>query len=190
MASLNCIEIIDRDKNGNVVKAGAAWNEKTGYSYGLRVFIFVCGAVLAIFAAWILLYAAIHATNGPNADGRFVANFLAFITGVPGIFLMAAVVRKQPKRSLVFHRDGTIETPYGIPGEKSLLAWPKRWSLDNLKAIEAVGYDSVWRVDLISTKGDTVTVSAGLDREEARKVATMLKEAWNAFAPHQVLEIL
>lgn len=183
MAALNCVEIIERDKDGEIIKAGAAWNENTFYGSPLgfagRVLGFLAGALMAILGVFMLSFA-----NHLPVLGHFIA----LITGVPGIILMWAVFRKQPKRSLLFHRDGRIETPQGLKNEKTARVWGPQWKHENITAVEAVGQDQAWRVDFIFAKGDTVTISSGLDREEARKVAIMLKEAWGSVAP-QVLEM-
>jgi hypothetical protein len=183
MAALNCVEIIERDKDGEVSKVGAEWNENTFYGSPLgvvlRVFGFLGGAIMAIIGAFMLNWASTLPVLG---------HLLAIITGIPGLILMASVFRKQAKRALLFHRDGTIETPYGIASDKSARIWGSKWKHENVTAIEGVGQDQAWRVDLIYAKGDTVTISSGLDREESRKVAIMLRDSWDAIAP-RTLEI-
>ena len=183
MAALNCVEIIEREKDGEILKAGAEWNENTFYGSPLgfagRVLGFLAGALMAILGAFMLSIA----NHLP-----VVGHFIALITGVPGLILMISMFRwKQPKRAVLFHRDGRIETPHGRKNDKTQI-WGAQWEHGDITAIEAVGQDQAWRVDLIFVKGDTVTISSGLDREEARKVAIMLRDSWDAIAP-QTLEI-
>jgi hypothetical protein len=164
-----CEPFRDKDENGVLQASGVRWTETASMVGGFnRVIIIGCDVVLVVLFAFSLML-------GPAG---------IIVIGVIGVVLFAglrAAFGPLPQRAVIFHRDGVVETPHGLPREKRVSRLRFRQaeinSIEIIGAISGLAQDWTKSVALITEDGHTIPVGTKLHSEEAREVAVALSMA-------------
>ncbi|HEV7276529.1 MAG TPA: hypothetical protein VGN80_09605 [Devosiaceae bacterium] len=169
MTRFQCEKIREHDDKGRLVKSGAEWREKRWWLalFGVGVF---CLGVAGLLLAWMFdhLY--------PGHPAAFNTALLSSPLLLLGI--MWAGPSSWRKRALIFHADGRMEMPYGLPYH------PFRRAIEGhhkvLISIEQERHaDHTSSVTGISTGGDSVGIAKDVTKYQALKVAVQLTRALN-----------
>ncbi|MGD9725709.1 MAG: hypothetical protein AB7E70_09575 [Hyphomicrobiaceae bacterium] len=171
--SENIIEPIRRyDGAGRLEAAGVRWTE-------------VRNGVLWLIAlpAFILLMTMILSGLFMVAKGFPLKTMLVFAGSVAGLALAVTLVNRfgGRRRSLIFHRDGRIETPEGIPTNSRFREFA--FGHDRISTFEnrfARALDrnhSQYFIDLFGRDGDWVTVADALSEQHSHMLTVQLTKA-------------
>ncbi len=178
MAGLNCNKFIEEDKNGTILYTGARWNEGSGMGAFGKFFVYAVCIGGGLFFLFLMIL--INANTGDD-EGRyaFISGFfnLCFIAAIAMCVYVGYSTGKVTVIELRFYNDGSIESRKGAK-PKDIRRWGKSWTYNTI-SFEALGEADRrdWHVDIVSTEGDTVRLSAWFWREEARKIVVTLNEA-------------
>lgn len=164
MSQCEVTKIREFDADGNLQKAGLHWVETRNGFVQIGTMTMVACAF-----AFILTVGATSDTYGQRSGGAAVMFLITL-----GLFVIGALLFRHQSRkgATVFHRDGTIETPFGLPGyrERTKVGG----SHVNIMSIESKAFSQTSMVLVYSVGGDTVCLAEGLTVVDAHKVAVQL----------------
>jgi hypothetical protein len=161
-----CEPFREKDENGVLQASGVRWTEMASMVGGYkRVILVGASVVLAIDFVFSLLLGV------AGTPVIAIVGYLLFLA-------LRAAFGPLPKRAVIFHRNGLIEVPHGLPREKR--AARLRFDQAQINSVEVIGaisgmaQDWTKSVALITEDGHTVPVGQKLHAEEAREVAVAL----------------
>ena len=146
------------DQEGLLASSGYQWDERMPPKY------LGCGIVAAAaFALSVFLFANVSAAAGIGA----------LVTSVIGAAGCIYYWRCRP--TVIFHRDGRVETPFGVPRKP----WARFLPVDQTKisTIEAVRQKDSACIELVTVDGETCIVGSELRFADARLIAVQLSKA-------------
>lgn len=166
------IQIIRRyDNDGLLEAAGVSWNE-------------MCRPVLMafVFPLFVLIFTTAASGFFMLAKGFPLKLVLLFGASVIALLLARKLLHRLgwQRRSVVFLRDRTIETPHGLHSNPSCRTLS--FGHDELSSVEKrffreIGREREFFVDLMSREGDWVTVADGLSETDSHRVTVQLTKA-------------
>lgn len=165
MSSFKARVVRERGADGRLSRAGFEWNES-------RPNLEFNSIVVAMFGG-AGLYLSMALSSLPRADLSGFATGSAIVAAAG--FGMAFLIPRRP-RAIIFHADGGIGAPYGLPWYPFHLKVHANHS--SVMSIEQRDVpNELCRVRLITTGGDVVYVSRNLSDAESLKVAVQLTAA-------------
>lgn len=166
-----CEPFREKDANGVLQTAGVRWTEQASLRGSLFARVMLIGACIVIGGYMLLSIGLL----GPKATPALV------VEGALLFFLLKVAFGPLPQRSTIFRRDGSIETPHGLPRDKRAtrlrFSQPDIVSIEVIGAISGMAQDWTSSVALITEDGHTIPVGQKLHGEEAREVAVALSMA-------------
>jgi hypothetical protein len=166
-----CEPFREKDGNGDLQACGVRWTEAASLRGNLFARFAVIGACVVIGGYMLIIVGLL----GPRATPALV------VQGGLLFLLLKVAFGPLPERSLILRRDGTIETPHGLPREKKVrrlrFGQAEIVSIEVIGAISGMTQDWTSSVALITGDGHTIPVGAKLHSEEAREVAVALTMA-------------
>lgn len=156
------VAIRESDTSGKLACAGLLWTE---WRMWLVILTFQLG-VLSVMGA---------------VACQFVASDAVRLNAVPaicmlGVFSAIAHFKLTRRfRSILFHRDGSIETPQGLLFQRAAHYMPAHHA--HIRSIERVRHGHYWYVDIYTVAGAIVTVARLNHMSDAHMVVTQLNNA-------------
>jgi hypothetical protein len=166
-----CEPFREKDENGVLRSAGVRWTEQASLRGNLLARIAVIFACVVIGGYMLIVLGLL----GPKGTPALV------VQGALLFFLLKVAFGPLPERSVILRRDGVIETPHGLPREKTVrrlrASQAEIVSIEVIGAISGLAQDWTSGVALITEDGHTIPVGQKLHAEEAREIAVALTMA-------------
>lgn len=166
-----CEPFREKDGDGVLQAAGVRWTEQASLRGSLMARVSLIFACVVVGGYMLFIVGLL----GPRGTPVLV------VQGALLFFLLKVAFGPFPERALIFHRDGQIETPHGLPREKRVtrlrFRQPEIVSIEVIGAISGMAQDWTSGVALITGDGHTVPVGTKLHAEEAREIAVALSMA-------------
>jgi len=175
MTDIKVQTVRERDSSGQLVRAGIHWREPRDMLPALGWLLPGAGTLCLI----ITLAVSTNPYESRNAFFMAVATLFLFITGL--------WCRKNAVRDagLVFHRDGTIQTPFGVPNFRHYRTIPgSHANLASFEFYERV--NGAYGVRFVSHGGDKGAVGEYLSENDAFKIVVQLNTALLEMRSHAV----
>jgi len=162
------------DASGRLVAAGTAWSELRKVPVWLTAIAFL----IVWFPTGFAFIAAL-------ASGFALKPVLAFMAGVVALFGVCRVGLRfcGRQRSVVFHEDGWIETPEGLPWIGGRKFHELSFAHDTVSTIEQRfaerfgGKIPMYFIEVRTHEGDWVTVGHLVDEQISHKAVVQLTKA-------------
>ncbi len=162
-------EIIERDEDEKTVARGAKWFEFKADRAGK--------AILFLLGAPVFAYTFLHeiVTLGVRVQSYHV---VALLIAFGAILISGWVIQREvrKRRSMIFHVDGTIETPDGLVGNDDVrVMLYGQTDIASIETYKVTGDD--WAVLVFMRDGETYTLTRYQYEFDARKIAVTLTNA-------------
>lgn len=162
-------EIVERSHDGRLLTRGAKWIELNA-SRAAIAFLFLLGAP---FFAYPFLHEIFEI--GVRVQSYHVAGVLIALAAM---VVACWVIQREicKRRSVIFHVDGTIRTPFGFPANERLLEMP--YDQADIGSIETVfNQDHQWEVLVYMRNGRILTWTQYQSKYDAHLIAVTLTNA-------------
>ena len=162
-------EIDERDHDGLVIARGAKWIEFNVDRFMKALFFTIGAALFSIPFAQEIMRQGVHA-KAYNVQGVLMA------LAVMSIAAWVMLRELRQRRSVVFHVDGTTQTPCGFPGnERETEMLQEHAAITSIEAERIKGDD--WAVQVYMRNGEVYTWTRYQSRFDAHKIAVTLTNA-------------
>jgi hypothetical protein len=165
MADTLTTDIRTHDKAGSLIASGVNWSEERAWATGSVLTLLFLLAILEMLVLVVLAVAR---------NGIVLSIFIAIGLVMFGLWRLAMSVGRR-RRELVFHADGRMTAPLGLPGYERYREIPGDHA--HVSSIEMNKVHTEHTVEMYWQNGHTTIVAHHLTDWQARKIAVSLSNA-------------